>query len=352
MPTSIFIPNRRVHLRNKLPKKTFLQKIENVRGVRKGSGAIGAGWYPRHANDWSRWDAWGELIHKGNFENIQQDLIPFAVGLPEEIYLLIRNNSLEIIKNQIICWIASTLAEFQNGKKFLQAKGTEPSLLPHLLPVVTDLHQKYFGGKCYEKTPAGWDEKEWDEKESMRDEFEKLREQMFQEICNGSPAKFLIESSPAIHWFTYEIYFWREDDWERIILKDSPDPLMRAESDEAAWAKWLVDYQTRGENETGPTKPDLSPQTPGWVYIIQAGTSNLYKIGWTQNVEARLKCLQTGSAEKLTVVRKFPASNPHVEKAIHKIHDKDRRSGEWFELRASIALSLGTKEWNAAHHIL
>jgi hypothetical protein len=65
------------------------------------------------------------------------------------------------------------------------------------------------------------------------------------------------------------------------------------------------------------------------TYIIQAGDTNYYKIGKTKrSVHKRLKELQTGSKDKLTVHIVF---NEDIEVELHKKYTLSRLKGtEWF----------------------
>lgn len=71
----------------------------------------------------------------------------------------------------------------------------------------------------------------------------------------------------------------------------------------------------------------------GWIYVIQAGTTNHYKIGWTQHSpEKRRAELQTGSHLPLYVVGAFRARHKTIEAKFHKMCESKRLHGEWFEL--------------------
>lgn len=66
---------------------------------------------------------------------------------------------------------------------------------------------------------------------------------------------------------------------------------------------------------------------PGCTYIIAAESSGLVKIGRTFDIGARLKALQTGSAEVLNIRRVLPFD---CERAMHTRFSHLRRHGEWF----------------------
>ena len=68
------------------------------------------------------------------------------------------------------------------------------------------------------------------------------------------------------------------------------------------------------------------------IYIIRAEDTNYYKIGYTENVEKRLKGLQTGCPNNLILIDFFNGNYTH-ERQIqeHFKQYKIREIGEWFE---------------------
>ena len=75
------------------------------------------------------------------------------------------------------------------------------------------------------------------------------------------------------------------------------------------------------------------------IYIIRAGDSSWYKIGVTESdISIRISTLQTGSPEKLHLMKMYPGGFLE-EKAIHKKFSYFRGEGEWFNLSKD---SLGT----------
>lgn len=73
-----------------------------------------------------------------------------------------------------------------------------------------------------------------------------------------------------------------------------------------------------------------------YIYLIFNGIET--KIGVSVNVEKRLKTLQTGSASKLSLLRKYKIGDSKLayklEKQLHKMffQNRCRHNGEWFEL--------------------
>lgn len=66
------------------------------------------------------------------------------------------------------------------------------------------------------------------------------------------------------------------------------------------------------------------------LYLVDAG--GLYKIGISQDINKRLKSLQTGSPHTVRCVAYYHTdeSAMTIERKLHKLFDKYRLSGEWF----------------------
>ena len=78
-------------------------------------------------------------------------------------------------------------------------------------------------------------------------------------------------------------------------------------------------------------KEDSPLHRSGFVYFITDG--EFVKIGVADNVEKRLKELQTGNPKELTVVRSVYCENPYyAEKLFHDLFRYKRVNGEWFKI--------------------
>jgi predicted GIY-YIG superfamily endonuclease len=83
---------------------------------------------------------------------------------------------------------------------------------------------------------------------------------------------------------------------------------------------------------------DLSTQLPYHIYLIKADATN-YKIGFAQDVEKRLKQIQTGNPYQLKILRtqKFETTEDDIkkiERELHKrfLHLQTEAMNEWFIL--------------------
>jgi len=65
------------------------------------------------------------------------------------------------------------------------------------------------------------------------------------------------------------------------------------------------------------------------VYMIQAGDGGPVKIGWSTDVDDRLRAIQTGSPVALALLRTIDA-HPIGERLLHQQYAHLRQRGEWF----------------------
>jgi len=69
---------------------------------------------------------------------------------------------------------------------------------------------------------------------------------------------------------------------------------------------------------------------PGFVYSIQGESGGPIKIGYTQDIKARLSSIQTGHPDILVLLACFPG-NTKDERKLHEKFDAFRLRGEWFK---------------------
>ena len=77
-----------------------------------------------------------------------------------------------------------------------------------------------------------------------------------------------------------------------------------------------------------------------YVYLMYAKKSNQYKIGVSNDVEARRRTLEGSSGLSIEVVAFYKTKDNayKVEARLHKLFDKYRTLGEWFEFPDSYSL--------------
>lgn len=78
------------------------------------------------------------------------------------------------------------------------------------------------------------------------------------------------------------------------------------------------------------SKTARSPRRkPSQVYFIGAEVTGLIKIGCAVNPQARLRSLQTGSPDRLSIIATVPG-DAAMERGLHSQFAADRMHGEWF----------------------
>src|SRR3990167_7886868 len=65
------------------------------------------------------------------------------------------------------------------------------------------------------------------------------------------------------------------------------------------------------------------------VYFIRAGEAGPVKIGFTRDIDARLRALQCAAHEKLRLIRQIVGGGA-VEKWMHRRFSEHRIRAEWF----------------------
>lgn len=71
----------------------------------------------------------------------------------------------------------------------------------------------------------------------------------------------------------------------------------------------------------------------GYVYLMRAGTTNMYKIGNAKNVQARRKAIQTANPLPIIIVAVLRTTMANMlERKMHAFFRTKRVNGEWFLL--------------------
>lgn len=97
-----------------------------------------------------------------------------------------------------------------------------------------------------------------------------------------------------------------------------------------------MSYPATGHRRAIGVKPGKKAST-SWgrtgrdlYFIREKGADGYVKIGRTDNVQSRLKQLQSGNARRLELVRVLPGQGP-TEEVWHALFANDRiKGGEWF----------------------
>jgi predicted GIY-YIG superfamily endonuclease len=68
------------------------------------------------------------------------------------------------------------------------------------------------------------------------------------------------------------------------------------------------------------------------VYLIRSNDGR-YKIGIAKNPKRRIKQLQTGNSDLLTLIESYETINARrIESSLHSKYSYARKEGEWFDL--------------------
>lgn len=95
----------------------------------------------------------------------------------------------------------------------------------------------------------------------------------------------------------------------------------------------VISYQGVIYYEGGSVKKMLENQSynKGGVYVINIKDTNKYKIGYSKNLEARLKSFRTGSPFKINLTHQVITRHyKSLEKHLHELFKYKRVRGEWF----------------------
>lgn len=84
------------------------------------------------------------------------------------------------------------------------------------------------------------------------------------------------------------------------------------------------------------------PQEGSFVYVVK-GDHRLAKIGVTTNPNARLATLKTASGFRLSLAFTGATASPNsafaIEREAHRVLDRHRVEGEWFDIPAELAIA-------------
>lgn len=92
----------------------------------------------------------------------------------------------------------------------------------------------------------------------------------------------------------------------------------------------FINYEYTKAKKNKKSKSRKRSKLKSYVYFIKADNTGLVKIGKSVNPKNRLKELQTGSANKLNIIKTIDGG-VYLEQAIHAYFAHLRKHGEWFK---------------------
>jgi hypothetical protein len=349
--------NPNIHKKAKLSREEFLDRISSVKYIRCGY-LKKLTVYITSPEEFNFLEKLHIAINQDEIIDDSSYYITFGFGIPEKVYKWFKNNDLEVIQKQIICWLASKYFFSEHDRQIMKEDIYEP-----VLSEIEKISNKFISKKINPYRPLNIDDS------VFISELEEI-EGIYIEICNdyyGSRPPEILNSpidlnteAPGwgeIHNFNFYLIdaYFRNDDWDKIIVNgNSKDDLNRAESNKQIWDKWLhtyTSYPLKGNNTFSLIENNLQK---GFIYIIQQEDSGYYKIGWTinPNIEkSRLNNLQIGNPHKLNLIGFFRVASKKAEKTIHQIFKQKRIKGEWFFLDNSDIDNLMDTDWRIRQNI-
>jgi len=398
---NMLLTNRFIYRQANTTTKQFLDRIKNVTALRVRSEKYN--FYLTNVDDLNFIKDLFNTINSGNlnFREYSNNKV-FVIQITNDIYQWFKNNEYEVIKKQIVNWIAAYYLSHKDLRKLIMVT-IYPPIFKEVKNVINNFYPRDFD-EIYDD-----EENDYFEKISLND-YVKLKKSMVDQYKESSlkyinclPPKFLKNSfelvtQSEIEYNPYKLkfdslgvlhspgidaktYYFTETDWIRIVEKNfdkleksydfelkvgainenevleliksgEKDDLVRTNSERDAWDKFKYMFI----NSQNRIKRWITHKiTPGFIYIIKQESTNKYKIGFTENndIKKRIKSLQTGNPFLLIEVGKFRASSKKTEKTVHDIL-KNRRiniNNEWLELSKEEVENLLNEDWRVSNSI-
>lgn len=379
-PNDIFIANCLINKIASQSRKVFLQELDHVRNIR--TGLLRAfSLFPVTEADWAAIERFYVIVEKGDFGEADfpfSELRPntkiFGVYIPNYLYEWFSNTSLSTIKKQITLYSATVYHFFMGDdrpknifspfyseikriiEKYYESNDSEledvygtaardyyHSLVPSLLSVesfcdrIIEAHDSKYSDDITIRT-AYFNREDWNH-HVLHKITRYILWKYFDDAKGPNPEEDKYNDLVNIP--------------EHYLGNIYKDKLKRSESDEATWSKWLSTFRRYPMSKSHVFSLFDEDGGKGYVYIVKAGISSRYKIGFTANsdIDKRISAHQTSSPEKLIRIGAFPVSSRKTEKTIHKKLCYKKVRGEWFELSDEEVKDLLSSEWRRTNNI-
>ncbi len=368
--------NQHVWKASKLSRTEFLQRIKSVKAIRvdemlcnnqETTGFPVISYFPSSLELWRHLERFHQLVNEANFSVLDERSEPiqhiFAVILPPKLTTWLLHVEVETLKQQILNWLAGWTT-FHSSLPDKQVT----SLPPEIRKEVERIKEKYYGKRF------SFDEF-WGKSHPNRpQELLKHYEEVSKTLTGAAPPEFLklrvcdLNTVDVEEWglqrrqfgdwlslsFPYRFGFMYDRDWEKIVVRGEADHLVRAESSDELWQKWLHTFELFPKTKNHLFGVVGTEVQVGSVYLFRGEELGRYKLGFHGGSDpfGRRGALQTGSAEVLNSAGHFRGSKKTEETVKAFFETKRvRPGGEWFALTEEEVTDLLDEAWRNRNNI-
>lgn len=343
--------------KDKITRDEFLERVSCVQAIRTNQymNEEGLTLYIHSLHTFRLYQYIKNAIDKSDFSGLDNyyGKKHFGIEISDKLLSWFKNNELDTIIRQVVCWLAALYWLKPDNRGIF-----EDQLYLPILEEVLKVFSIYF-------------EKETDPWQGRWEEAKKRTKGMYHSACvqyyGSPPPEIMTVPQPLIvggnieeQWWVHaefdiriDRFYFRYDDWERIVNNQENDDLLRVESSKDAWSKWKHQFSTFNDNKRNIYSLFNKEATKGYVYVIKQGEENLYKIGYTKNadIKKRLSQLQTGNPYSLEIVGYFQCAGQATEKALHSLFSVHCKAGEWYNLRPQDVKNILDQNWRISENI-
>lgn len=296
-----FLANCFIHKMAKQKQDVFLKKVSHIKFIRvqqiKAMSLL-----PKTDEEWLDIDRVFAVVNKGDFgKEATFSGHPgwkiFGVYMPDSLYHWFANNNIDTILKQIMLYNAAIYCLLEPNRPV--------EIASPYFSQIEKLMKKYFLEKGLWNTTliaGAYNDAALDYCHSHVPDFLSIENNDVKEDIFLRTAYFSWHDwNRVVHHKISKLYKWMyidnrkgrkptADEEQDIIsipeeLVDSmvySDDLDRAESDQETWNKWLMTYRRYPLYRSHVFQLFGEESKTGYVYIVRAGLSNSYKIGWTR----------------------------------------------------------------------
>lgn len=371
----VVVSNVNVWRKSGLSRNEFLRRIRCVKALRVGENHWEAqecsnypvfSFFPSSLESWRNFERLHHLVNKADFSIFEErtDWRLFSLVLPRQLVRWLLNTKITTVQCQILNWVAGWLTLHRN-----RPDESQEDLPSGIAETVSSIRAKFYGSDVAD-VDSLWGSAYEDWLKNVLQRYDEASK----ELTGAPPPAFLklrevdLDEADLLAWgmvkprgfkrqlhFPYRFGYFRDDDWNRIVLRGEEDSLLRVESSNEEWSRWLHTFELYPSRKSHLFELIGSDVRMGFVYILRGEELGRYKIGWTssENSYARRSSLQTGSAERLIEVGCFRAASEKTEDSVHKHfdHKRVRPGGEWFALSDKDIADLLNEDWRIRNNI-